>query len=125
MEKIKNTFYIQEFFFIKSHPFLDNIEDYGTARQATDDNIIRRMQVACWINKATHTPTLGKRYIYSANYFSTAKKISRRASVLRDTCIACIVTYFEVWKSQKNAILLDVECNLGEIYWLFGRRKCF
>jgi hypothetical protein len=26
---------------------------YGTARQATEDNIIRRMRFACWITKAT------------------------------------------------------------------------
>ena len=28
---------------------------YGTARQATDDGIIRRMRVACWITKVTRT----------------------------------------------------------------------
>jgi hypothetical protein len=28
---------------------------YGTARQATDDNIIRRMRFAWWITKATDT----------------------------------------------------------------------
>jgi hypothetical protein len=27
----------------------------GRARQATDDNIIRRMRFACWITKATDT----------------------------------------------------------------------
>jgi hypothetical protein len=30
-------------------------ERYGTARQATDNNIIRRMRVSCWITKATNT----------------------------------------------------------------------
>jgi hypothetical protein len=29
------------------------VEIYGTARQATDDNIIRRMRFACWITKTT------------------------------------------------------------------------
>jgi hypothetical protein len=29
------------------------VEKYGTARQATNDNTIRRMRVACWITKAT------------------------------------------------------------------------
>jgi hypothetical protein len=33
----------------------DNVEKYGTARQATDDNIIRRMRFACWITEATGT----------------------------------------------------------------------
>ena len=31
------------------------MEKYGTARQATDDNIIRRMRFACPITKATDT----------------------------------------------------------------------
>ena len=31
------------------------MEKYGTARQAKDDNIIRRMRIACWITKATNT----------------------------------------------------------------------
>jgi len=29
-----------------------NTENYGTARQAADDNILQRMRFACWINKA-------------------------------------------------------------------------
>jgi hypothetical protein len=33
----------------------DNVEEYGRARQATDDNIIRFMDFACWITKATGT----------------------------------------------------------------------
>ena len=31
------------------------MEKYVRARQATDDNIIRRMRFSCWITKATHT----------------------------------------------------------------------
>jgi hypothetical protein len=31
------------------------VEKYGTAGQATDDNIIQRMRFACWITKATDT----------------------------------------------------------------------
>ena len=30
-------------------------EKCGTDRQATDDNIIRRMRIACWIAKARYT----------------------------------------------------------------------
>jgi hypothetical protein len=39
----------------KSCRLWDNVEKYGTAGQATDDNIIRRMRFACWITKATDT----------------------------------------------------------------------
>jgi len=31
------------------------VENYGTARQAADDNIKRRMRIACWTTKATNT----------------------------------------------------------------------
>jgi hypothetical protein len=31
------------------------VEKCGLARQATDDSIIRRMLIACWISKGTDT----------------------------------------------------------------------
>jgi hypothetical protein len=43
------------FFFRKSCRFWNDVEKCGTARQATEDSIIRRMLFACWITKATHT----------------------------------------------------------------------
>jgi hypothetical protein len=42
-------------FFRKQCRLRDNVEKYGTARQATDNNIIRRKRFACWITKATDT----------------------------------------------------------------------
>jgi hypothetical protein len=55
IEKIK-TFIVSSITFSrKSCRLWDNVEKYGTARQATDDNIIRRMRFACWISKATDT----------------------------------------------------------------------
>jgi hypothetical protein len=50
VEKIKTHF--KFFFFRKVVPFLKNVEKYGTDRQATFSNIIRRMRWACWFNKA-------------------------------------------------------------------------
>jgi hypothetical protein len=41
--------------FRKSYRLWDNVEIYGTTRQATDDNIIRRMRFVRWITKATDT----------------------------------------------------------------------
>jgi hypothetical protein len=34
-----------------------NVEEYGTNVCATNDNIIRRLNFACWITNATHTQT--------------------------------------------------------------------
>jgi hypothetical protein len=39
----------------KSCHLCDNMEKYGTARQATDGNIVWRLRVACWINKTADT----------------------------------------------------------------------
>jgi hypothetical protein len=64
---------LNNFFFLKSCHLWDNVKKYGTARQATDDNIIWRMRFACWINKAADT--------YSENViliaFSTVKMVTR------------------------------------------------
>jgi hypothetical protein len=36
-----------------SNFFPENVEKYDIDRTATDDNIIRRMRVACWVTNAT------------------------------------------------------------------------
>ena len=48
------------------------MEKYGTARQATDGNIIRRMRFACWITKATD---IHSEYVILC--FSTATMVTR------------------------------------------------
>ena len=55
VDKIKIQIFYSVTFFRKSYSLWDNVETYGRARQATDDNIIRRMRFACWITKATDT----------------------------------------------------------------------
>ena len=42
-------------FNVKSFPLWDNAEKYYRNKQATDDNIMLRMRVACWIPKSTNT----------------------------------------------------------------------
>ena len=59
-------------FFRKSCRLLDNVEKYGRARQATDENRIRGMRFACWITKATNIHSE-----YNAYCFSTAKIVTR------------------------------------------------
>ena len=45
----QNTQFMCNTFF----PVGDSVKKYGTTRQATDDNVIRRMRFTCWITKAT------------------------------------------------------------------------
>ena len=54
--KKKTLVYVQQFFFLKSCYFWDNVEKYDIARQATDDSMIQHMCFACWITNATNTP---------------------------------------------------------------------
>jgi len=55
-ENPNNNFIPNNFFFSrKSCCLWDNVEKYCTARQATDDNITRRMRFACRVTKATNT----------------------------------------------------------------------
>jgi hypothetical protein len=63
----------------KSCRLWDNVEKYGTARQTTDDNIIRRMRLACWITKATGTQS---EYVILIT-FRQQQRLRERASMLR------------------------------------------
>jgi hypothetical protein len=47
VDKIKLNVLYSGNFSRKSCRLLNNIEKYGTAREAADDNIIRRMHFAC------------------------------------------------------------------------------
>jgi len=87
--KSKHKFYVQKRFFRKLCPLLNNMKKkYGTARQATDDNIIWRMRVACRIPKALNTHS---EYVMFTT-FTLQRWLRIHASLLRYTYIACIVT---------------------------------
>jgi hypothetical protein len=58
------------------------VEIYGTPRQATDGNIIRRMRFACWITKSTRTHARARTHTHTQricnNYcFATATMFTR------------------------------------------------
>ena len=53
----RNTNFIFKNVFRRSCSLWDNVEKYGTARQATDGNITWRMRFACRVTKATNTHT--------------------------------------------------------------------
>jgi hypothetical protein len=66
------------------------VEKYGTVRQATDDNIIRRTRFACRITKATHTHS---RYV--KHCFSTATMVTRtRLNVTFIPTLLCLSCSF-------------------------------
>jgi hypothetical protein len=65
------------------------VEKYGGDRQAADENIIRRMRFACWINKATDTRSECVMFIA----FLRQKLLRQHASRLRLFlhCLRCLL----------------------------------
>ena len=63
------------------------MEKGGTARQTTDDNIIRRMRSACWITNATDIHSEYVTFIP----FPLQQLLRERVSMLRYTYTACFV----------------------------------
>ena len=89
VEKIKTHILCSVIFFRKSYRLWNNVEKCCTARQGTGDNIIRGVCCACWICKTTKTHP--EYVIFIA--FPRQQWLNKRASILRDTHIACLVVY--------------------------------
>jgi hypothetical protein len=62
------------------------IEKYSRARQATDDNIIRRMRIAYWITKATN---MHSEYVIFI-HFLLQQWLRERTSTLHYIIVSCL-----------------------------------
>jgi hypothetical protein len=84
------------------------VEKYGTAGQATDGNIIRRMRFACWITKATDTHSECVTFIA----FPLQQWLRERTSLLRYTytvsCTAAL-SISHYMASDDDSLLLNWE----------------
>ena len=75
------------FFFRKSCRLCDNVESYGTAREATDIDVTQRMRIACWKTKGKDTHS---EYVL-LTAFPLQRPLRERASILRLHlhCLSC------------------------------------
>jgi hypothetical protein len=87
-EKINRHFMLSNFF-RKAYLLLDNVEKYCTAGKATDDNLIWRMRIACWIPKATDTHSEYAILII----FPLQQCLHESASILRYSYIESFVSF--------------------------------
>jgi hypothetical protein len=89
VEKIKTHIlcWVSSVFFENHAVYEIKVEEYGTARQATCDNIIRRMRIACCIPNVTTTQT---EYVILIA-FRLQQRLGERASVLLlyVHCLSC------------------------------------
>jgi hypothetical protein len=116
-------FMYNNFFPWKSCRLWHNVEKYGTARQATDDNIIRRMRFACCTTKATD--------IQYGTFiaFPRQPRLRERPWILRYTYIACLV-HPPVTSSHRSHrwytnIINDRTLNPSQMRWpLMARNMC-
>ena len=69
----------------KSFRLWDDVEKFGTARQTTDDNIIRRTRFACRITKATDTHS---EYLILPAFTSTMVTRTRLSVTLYVHCLS-------------------------------------
>jgi ABC-type xylose transport system permease subunit len=73
--------------------FPDNVEKYGTTRQAKDDNIIQRMRIVWWIAKATNAHSE-----YRNNYSRSTAKMVMLKRLIITVYILCISRFFSVYR---------------------------
>jgi hypothetical protein len=83
-ENQNTRFTFSNLFFRKSCRLWDNVEQYDRARHTTDDNIIRRMSIACWIPKVTKVTGTRSEYVIRIA-FLRQQWLRERASILRYT----------------------------------------
>jgi len=96
--------------FRRSCRLWDNVEKYCTAGQATDDNVIGRMPVECWIPTATNTHSE-----YVTFSFYTATMANDSASIL--TSLPTLPPMFMLsWTSLY--IIHDQEQNIHNLLML-------
>jgi hypothetical protein len=110
IKKIKKIYFkFNNFVLRKSCLLWDNVEKYGRVRQATDDNIIRRMRFACWITKATDTHSEYKILIV----FLLQQWLCDRASMLR-SYVHCL--YFSQMPEKCNKFEFHKSVS-GSVHW--------
>ena len=84
----QNAHFVFSNFFSKTVPFVRKRGKICRAGQVTDDNVIWRMRIACWIPKYTNTHTHSEYVILIV--FPLQQRWHERASILRYTYIACL-----------------------------------
>ena len=91
---------------------------YSLPRQTTDDNIIRSMRFACLITNATGTHSENVILIV----FPRQQMVRERASMLRYTCIACLVLFTTADPVESTPKMLQkLPLNLVNVY---GSQGC-
>jgi hypothetical protein len=96
----QNTHFVLNNIFRKSCRLWDNVEKYCRPGQATDDSIIRRMRISCWIPKATNTHS--EYVMLPPPPYARQQWLHDRTSLISYRYIACLVNLHIVSWSIMN-----------------------
>jgi hypothetical protein len=136
----QNTYLCTLFFPPKSHRLWDNVEKYRRARQATDENKIRRMQFACCITKTTEAhleyvtlncfPVVKRKclyvkYISTLSYLRDAVNSPNDKMVSDDELERCGPQ--RLWHEHDPVICLNQACQISnprDVYGPFDSCDC-
>ena len=89
---------LNKFFFRKIMPFMRKCGK--RAGQANDDNIIRRMRIACWVTKSTNT------HICKTYCFSTASLLTQMCLSVTFVHAQYCLSWFHVYRRNDSLTLL-------------------
>jgi hypothetical protein len=92
VENVRTRILLSVTFFSKLCRLWDNVENYGTARQAAGDEVIWCMRFTCWITKATDALRICNTYC-----FSTPTVVTRRR--LNGTLYIYCLSFFHIGRT--------------------------
>ena len=120
-----------KFFPLKSCRSWDNVEKYGEAREAINNNTVWRTCIACWIRKATHARTCTFPRAWPFSYTHTQKYCFSIATIVIANTPHCYVTrtlhaishmwFFAVSRREKISTTPLRMPEMPHSFVLFGR----
>jgi len=116
----QNTRFMFNNVYRKSCRLWDNVEEYGRAGQATDDNIIRRMRFTCWMTEATDTRS---EYVILLA-FPRQQWLRERVSLLRCTTLPFFCFPFSSRNSLCWTFLLPPSFKFFFIMLMWQTQRC-
>jgi hypothetical protein len=98
------------------------VEQYGRARQATDENIIQGMRFASWITNVTYTLRICNTYCFSTTKMVTRTHLNVISTLPYLFQITKAVPWFRRLVAGLSARLLQCKTNSINVEFVVGRQ---
>jgi len=115
------------FFFRKSYRVWGNEDKYGRVGEATDDNIIQRMRVTCWITKAADTHAEYVMFLFHGNKGTRTHFVHRLSCYLllaSQDYFHAFISYCYTWRSMFPLMVVTYQDTRKAISFFGVRGEC-